>query len=174
MNYPRTFLISMVIFLPLSICFLFLSTFVHEQAHVDVAKEQGVNFKISRINYAIDFNNPNDWGRGFAIPSSEEDCMKVNSLPRINQQKITHAGVIRQMFVFVPLFIIAFLILILFRKEIFVRNISLFFILCMFLLLFGVIIINSIYGNVFLKVIGNTGNPTDWFAGNFSNCSMFG
>lgn len=174
MKLIYSILIMFIVFIPMFTGFHFLDVWVHENAHVAAAKDRGVNFYISKFNYKLDLKNPNEWGTGATQPSTKEDCEKFNSLSLVEQKAVTHAGVIREMIIFVPLFLILFLILMMYGKNIYSTNLLLFILLIMFLIGFEVIIINSIYGNVFLHFLKGTSNPTDWYVSNFSNCPIYG
>jgi hypothetical protein len=148
---------------------LFLSTYVHEMGHVNAAKEQNISFKISEIKYLPDFKNLKAWGLGASIPSSQANCEKFNSITIENRQKITHAGVNAQMLVFGPLFFVLLLLIIAFWKRLFVSNRFILWFLMVLALLFLVIIVFTIFGNVLSP------NPlNDWHTYMFGNCSLFG
>ena len=56
-------LILFLVFISLFLGFAFLGVWSHENAHIDAAKKQGVNFHISKFNYKLDLKNIDEWGK---------------------------------------------------------------------------------------------------------------
>lgn len=78
----------------------FLSTYIHEQGHINEAKKQNISFVLREINFSpVLF----DFGKGFAIPASNKDCVRFNLLPIETRRKITRAGVKNSLFILIPL-----------------------------------------------------------------------
>lgn len=143
----------------------FISTFVHEQAHILSAKKQNISFEISEINIIPNISNLSNWGGGNAIPLSKEDCEKFNQLGLENKQKITYAGVYAEI-VFIS-FLLFFPIVLLFIK---INSLSKLQKRLLGFFIGGLIgiIINSLLSNAF------TSNPlADWNFQNFNNCLDF-
>ena len=159
---------AVLIFLAVLIIFgsLFLDTFVHEFGHEKAAKQEGINFEINKLNF---FSVGNEWGKGEVVPASFADCEKFNSLSIESRKKIFYAGVNAELLIFVPLFIFfACLAIINWKKYIHKNRVMLWF-LIMIAFLFLIIILFTVYGNVFAS------NPNnDWHAVNkMFNCSLF-
>jgi len=149
---------------------LSLDVYVHEKAHVKVASEEGVCFKIKEIGWKPSIKNLRNLGSGKAVPVSKEECEKFNSLPIEKKKRITHAGVKAEVALILPLLCVsAFLFIFFFRKFQKFRNsktILIFSLLWMVLLV--LIILFTLKNNVF------TQNPeADWNLLNFPNCSRF-
>jgi hypothetical protein len=163
-------IISTIVFFFLMMGSLFLETWAHEEAHIAAAKSYGINFHIYGINYKFDPKNPFEWGGGKAVPSSKEDCEKLNALPKIKQQVIAHAGVKIQLLIFIPLFFIFLIGCAVFYQHLWKAHFLLWFYMALLAILFGLIIISGIWGNA---VYQNPFGPlNDWNLGNLS-CSIY-
>ena len=68
-------------------------TIMHENAHMEAAKKQGINFIRQKLNFSI--LGPS----GFAKPATKYDCENFNSLEKYKKQLITHAGFWRQLII---------------------------------------------------------------------------
>jgi hypothetical protein len=173
MNMKKIYLniIATIIFLFLIAGSLFLETWAHEEGHIAAAKKYGINFHIDIINYKFDPEHPFEWGGGRAVPSSTEDCEKHNVLPISKQRVISHAGVKMQLIIFIPLFLISLISCYAYR-NLWNTHFLLCFFIALLAILFGMIIIGSIWGNVIYQ--DPLGPLNDWHVVNISNCSRFG
>ncbi len=153
-------------FIFIMLVILFLNTYIHEQAHINSAKEQNISFKLRNIEWKPQIDG---WGSGFSIPTNQEECEKFNSLLLENKQKITHGGVKAEFLFISSLLFISLFILIKYVNRLWHHNWVLFVLLILFNLLFFVMIFYTFKGNVF------TSNPqADWNFLNFSDCSIYG
>ncbi len=144
---------------------LFLNTYLHEQAHIHSAKKQNIYFKLKDIEWKPKIHG---WGSGFVIPINQEECGKFNSLPLIKKQKITHAGVKAEFLFIMPVLFISLFILFCYSRKLLNNNWIVLTLLILLNILFFLMIIYTLKGNVF------TLNPqADWNFINFTNCSIY-
>jgi len=137
-------LLTFIIALPI----LFFSSYIHEIGHIEEAKNFGINMKIRNINFMPDIKNLGEWGHAAAVPLSNEDCEKYNSLTIENKKEINLAGVRMELLIFGLLFSISLGFLIYYGKRISSQNPFLFSLWVAITLLFIVIIIFSFSGNI--------------------------
>ncbi len=161
-------LIFIVAFILIVFLILFLNTYIHEQAHIYSAENQGICFKLKNIEWKPKISQIHDWGGGNTVPCSVKDCEKFNSLSLKNKKKITHAGVYAELLFIFPLLFISLFLLIKCSKKLWKDNRFLLGLLILLNLLFFLIVFCTLKGNVF------TSNPSaDWNLINFSNCSIY-
>ena len=144
-------LFAIILLLPVKI----LSNYVHETGHITEAKKQNISLTME----VFILNEPLSvlkFGRGQAVPFSEEDCNKFNILTKEDKVKITHAGVKYELFLFIPILIISFIMVILLIKNN-KQNSILFYLLVSIIILLLITILVTLYFNVF------SSNPlNDW------------
>lgn len=155
-----TIAVFLILFCVLPVLLRILFIIMHENAHIEAAKKQGLNFIRGKLNFGI--ASP----AGSAKPATIYDCEKFNSLEAYKKQLITHAGFWRQFIVGIILIFVLLLLGLIFRDYL-RKNQFMFWI---WLTLFFVVVIDIIVSYLFNVLSPNPKN--DWHMLYF-DCSKF-
>jgi hypothetical protein len=161
-DYIKLILIILVISLILVFPIKYLSNFIHETGHINVASKYGINLD---SDFSIKTYLSGD-GSAKATPETKEDCEKFNNLTSEHRKEILHAGVYYQTLFLLPVIILITSLVIIFRKK-YYKNKFLFLLIISIVIVLSAILLTSIIGDVFIP------NPSnDWYL-KFLDCSNF-